>query len=310
MTDLDHMAQQSAQRIVTGAAGVQPTDVENVVTKALGVVQENGIYAGMLFLLTRSRTSDKQVADAAKPVLLDIARRLTGTKDVTNNPNEILKFLTDKVRKFELIETALFDPGAGPKGAFWLLDGHVARLQRSAAHFGFKCDEAKVRAALAEKGVGSQHLRVRLLLAEDGSVTVTATPIAAPVAGAEIGYMVSPTRVNSAEPFLAHKTTERQLYDREWQQFHDTVGADEVVYLNEKGELVEGSRTTIFIERDGVLLTPPLSAGALPGVLRAQLMAEGRAVERTLTLADLKAAEVVYLGNSVRGLQRAKALVT
>ncbi len=221
-----------------------------------------------------------------------------------------MKFLTDKVRKFELIETALFDPGAGPKGAFWLLDGHLARLQKSAAHFGFKCDEAKVRAALAEKGVGSQHLRVRLLLAEDGSVTVTATPIAAPVAGAEIGYVVSPTRVNSAEPFLAHKTTERQLYDREWQQFHDTVGADEVVYLNEKGELAEGSRTTIFIERDGVLLTPPLSAGALPGVLRAQLMAEGRAVERTLTLADLTSAEVVYLGNSVRGLQRAKALVT
>ena len=83
---------------------------------------------------------------------------------------------------------------------------------------------------------------------------------------------------------------------------------DEVVYLNEMGELAEGSRTTIFIERDGMLLTPPLSAGALPGVLRAELMAQGRAVERTLMLADLKAAEVVYLGNSVRGLQRAKLL--
>ncbi|MEQ1698082.1 MAG: aminodeoxychorismate synthase component I [Hyphomicrobiaceae bacterium] len=220
-----------------------------------------------------------------------------------------MKFLTDKVRKFELIETLLFDPTVGATGAYWLLDGHMARLQRSAAHFGFKCDLVQARAALAQKAAGSQHLRVRLLLSEDGTVTVAATPIALPVPGAEIRYVVSPTRVDSAEPFLAHKTTERQLYDREWQHFHDTAGADEVVYLNERGELAEGSRTTIFIERDGVLLTPPLNAGALPGVLRAQLVAQGRAVEQTLTLADLEAAEVVYLGNSVRGLQRAKPLI-
>ena len=89
-------------------------------------------------------------------------------------------------------------------------------------------------------------------------------------------FAVSPSRVDSADLFLFHKTTRRELYDREWQEYAERLGTDEVIYLNERGELAEGSRTTIFIERDGELLTPPLSAGLLPGTLRAELLAEGK----------------------------------
>ena len=78
-----------------------------------------------------------------------------------------------------------------------------------------------------------------------------------------------------------------------------------MIYLNERGELAEGSRTTIFLERDGHLLTPALSAGLLPGTLRAELLASGRAKETVLRLEDLKSGDAVYLGNSVRGLVRA-----
>ena len=81
---------------------------------------------------------------------------------------------------------------------------------------------------------------------------------------------------------------------------------DEVVYLNEDGALAEGSRTNVFVERNGVLLTPPVSAGLLPGTMRAELLASGRAKEAELTAADLEAAETVYLANSVRGLVRAE----
>ena len=97
-------------------------------------------------------------------------------------------------------------------------------------------------------------------------------------------FAVSTSRVDSADLFLFHKTTRRELYDREWQHYSERLGTDEVIYLNERGELAEGSRTTIFIERDGELLTPPLSAGLLPGTLRAELMAEGKAREAVLTL--------------------------
>ena len=232
-----------------------------------------------------------------------------------------MKFLTDKVRRFELIETMLFDPALGTPssdgsayrtgGDYWLLERHLSRLANSARHFGFRCDLDAIRARLATQLAGGrdQRLRVRLLLNEDGSTMLTATAIGAPAAGVPIRYVVSPTRLKSTELFLAHKTTERQLYDREWQHFHDTLGAGEVIYLNERGELAEGSRTTIFVERsDGLLLTPPLDAGVLPGVLRAELIETGRAIEQRLTLDDLAGGARVLLGNSVRGLQSALPL--
>lgn len=217
-----------------------------------------------------------------------------------------MKFLTDPPKTFELIETMLHEPGAG----IYLEDWHWSRLAGSAAYFGFVHDEAAVRGAVAEalKGREDQRLRVRLTLDEAGQVKVTATeqPSAAP--DYQMGYVISPTRIAPSNAFLYHKTTRREVYDSEWSQFNASHGADEVVYLNEAGELCEGSRTNIFIERDGKLLTPPLSAGLLPGTLRADLLASGRAVEARLSLSDLESADTVYLGNSVRGLCRARRL--
>jgi para-aminobenzoate synthetase/4-amino-4-deoxychorismate lyase len=169
-----------------------------------------------------------------------------------------------------------------------------------------------VRAALAAAVAGraGERLRVRLLLAEDGKLTVTAVEQPVQNAGAAMRYVVSDTRLDSANPFLFHKTTRRELYDREWQHYAETVKADEVLYLNERGELAEGSRTNIFIERDGTLLTPPLASGLLPGVLRNELIGSGRAREAVLTLADLDCGDDVYVGNSVRGLVRAEPVTS
>jgi para-aminobenzoate synthetase/4-amino-4-deoxychorismate lyase len=121
-------------------------------------------------------------------------------------------------------------------------------------------------------------------------------------------YAISRSRIESTNPFLFHKTTRRELYDSEWQLYHETQGADEVIYLNERGEVAEGSRTNIFVERKGKLLTPPLGSGVLPGVLRAELIASGKAEEAVLMPEDLSSAEAVYLGNSVRGLVKAEPL--
>jgi para-aminobenzoate synthetase/4-amino-4-deoxychorismate lyase len=218
-----------------------------------------------------------------------------------------MKFLTDPVRRFDLIETMLYVPGEG----IWLRGYHLSRLAASAAYFGFAYDAGKIRDAIDATIAQSpdQRLRVRLLLDEDGGVSATATPQPATAPDAVMRYVISDTRINSADLFLYHKTTRRELYDREWKHFNDTLGADEVVYLNENGELAEGSRTSIFIERDGVLLTPRQEAGLLPGTLRAALIDEGRAVEARLTIADVNAAKIIYLGNSVRGLVRAEPLV-
>ncbi len=79
-----------------------------------------------------------------------------------------------------------------------------------------------------------------------------------------------------------------------------------MLLLNERGEVCEGTITNVFIDAGdgGPLLTPPLSCGLLPGVLRAEMLEAGRAVEAILTLADLKTAKELFVGNSLRGLIR------
>ncbi len=217
-----------------------------------------------------------------------------------------LKFLTDPPKTFELIETLLWQRGTG----FWLLDRHFERLAASARYFNFRLDEAEALSAL-EREAASQtgsRLRVRLTVAEDGRVTVTSAPLPAADPNALMRYVVSPTRLDSSDAFLFHKTTRRELYDQEWKYYSETTGADEVIYLNERGELAEGSRTSIFVERGGTLITPPLNSGLLPGVLRAELLANGKAVEGILTPEELRSGAPVYLGNSVRGLVAAEPL--
>lgn len=217
-----------------------------------------------------------------------------------------LRFLTDPPKSFELIETLLYD---GEKG-YVLRERHLERLSASARFFHFPYDAAAVAAALdgQVRGKEKERLRVRLLLAEDGRVSISSTPLPPQPEDWVMRYVISDTRLSVDNPFLYHKTTRRELYDTEWQAAHETRGADEVIYLNEAGELAEGSRTTIFIKKDGKLLTPPLEAGLLPGTLRAELLATGGAEEARLTMTDLDTADAVYLGNSVRGLVRATPL--
>jgi para-aminobenzoate synthetase/4-amino-4-deoxychorismate lyase len=217
-----------------------------------------------------------------------------------------MKFLTDPPKRFELIETMLHEPGRG----FWLFDRHMERLKSSARYFNYAFDAARVNAALDREIEGKENarLRVRLLLAENGTVTVTSTALPEAAPPAVMRFALSGTRLSSADQFLYHKTTRRELYDDEWQHYHETLGADEVIYLNERGELTEGSRTTIFIERNGRMETPALNSGLLPGTLREDLIASGRVTEAVLRLDDLLSADSIYLGNSVRGLVSAEPL--
>jgi hypothetical protein len=73
MTNLDMIAAQKAQLIISGTRDADKGLVENVVTKALGVVQEQGVYAGMLYLLSRG-DREKNVATKVKEQLVDILR--------------------------------------------------------------------------------------------------------------------------------------------------------------------------------------------------------------------------------------------
>ena len=198
-------------------------------------------------------------------------------------------------RPLELIETLKFSPAEG----FIRLDLHLARLERSAAAFGFAFDRnLALRALHRAVAEPPSALRVRLTLSEDGRCTCTAMSLLQKETAWT--YAISPHPV-SADALSRHETNWRDHYEDEFARLTRAHACDEVVFLNERSEIVEGSRTNIFLGRDGMLLTPPLSAGALDGCLRRALIDEGRCVEATLVPGDLENGEV-YLGNSLRGL--------
>jgi 4-amino-4-deoxychorismate lyase len=210
---------------------------------------------------------------------------------------------------FGLIETLGWQPGAG----FVRLDRHLARLAASAAALGFAWSEAAAletlrQAVEAAHGEGKgAPLRVRLELAGDGRMEIAATPFAPLPPGTKWRLRIASTRLDSGNPLLRHKITARAAYDAARAEFsrHE---ADEVILLNERGEVCEGTITSIFVDggEGGPLRTPDARCGLLPGVLRSELIDQGRAAETVLTLADLERSRAVLVGNSLRGLIAAR----
>ena len=198
---------------------------------------------------------------------------------------------------FRLLETLLWEPEDG----FFLLDGHLDRLARSAAYFGFRVELEDARRALldAASAAPRQPHRVRLLLDRAGSITVECAPHAASADPARVAVAVEP--VDSRDPLLFHKTTHRAIYQRAAASRPDR---DDVLLVNERGELTESTIANLVVEMDGARWTPPLDCGLLPGVLRADLLGRGEIHERILRSGDLSRADAIWLVNSVRKWRR------
>jgi para-aminobenzoate synthetase/4-amino-4-deoxychorismate lyase len=205
------------------------------------------------------------------------------------------RFFESARKPLELIETLRW------KNGFARHDSHLARMKLSAGVFAIPFDDAAARMAL-ENSIADKtgQWRVRLTLNEGGVYHATAHDL--PDNPSHWTYTISPKHTDSRDVFLRHKTNWRELYESEVR----CLGTDEVIFLNERGELTEGARSNIFIRRGDILLTPPPSAGVLDGRLRVELIAEGKAREAMLTPDDL--AGEVYFGNSLRGLIPAKPI--
>ena len=111
-----------------------------------------------------------------------------------------------------------------------------------------------------------------------------------------VSVALRPLPVDPSDFRLRYKTTDRRFLDQARRQDRTW----ETVFVDPDGQLTEGSRTNVFVERDGKLLTPPVSRGLMPGILRAKLIEEGRAAEAELRPSDLEGG--FYVGNIVRGL--------
>ncbi|MXO75591.1 aminodeoxychorismate synthase component I [Altererythrobacter aerius] len=200
---------------------------------------------------------------------------------------------------FDLVETMRFDPQDGVP----LLDLHLERIGASAAALGFVFDRHaarnRIQALLFDLEAPA---RIRLLASARGEIALEAAPL--PAALAEpFGCIALPLPVDSSDWRLRHKTTDRNFYDAA-RQAAEIEGAGEALFVRDDGLVTEGTFTNVFLERDGILITPPAAAGLLPGVLRRSLIDGGHAREVELTLDDL--AGGFLIGNALRGLIKAR----
>lgn len=191
-----------------------------------------------------------------------------------------------------LIETFRWEPGAG----FIRLPAHLARLTATAAALGIAVAEAAVERVLA-RVTGETPRRVRLTVTLAGAVAMTSTPLAPNPAA--LSVCIAAQRLAAADPWLRLKTSVRPQYDAARAMLPN--GVDEALLLNERGEICEGTISTVFADLGSGLVTPPLRCGLLPGVLRAELLASGACREAVLRTGDLHRARLM-VGSSLRGL--------
>lgn len=182
---------------------------------------------------------------------------------------------------------------------------HLDRMAHSAAALGFafyRQDAEKVLDGIA----GNEALRVRLDLSTNGRIGLATAPFTALPQGTVWRLGIARARLDAADPLRRHKTDSRAVYAQARGEF-PVAAVDEVLLLNGEGDLAEGTITNLFLDLgDGVLATPPVEAGALPGVLRAELLDQGKAVEARLSPSDIAQARAVFVGNSLRGLIAAR----
>ena len=205
-------------------------------------------------------------------------------------------FVRRQAQDFDLIETMGFDPSEG----IVELERHLDRMKGSAADLDFKFDRHAARNELQAATFGRKHrAMVRLLLSRTGSMAIQVKQYDDP-AEVPVSVAVRPLPVDPSDFRLRYKTTDRRFLD----EARQGERAYETIFTDPDGQLTEGSRTNIFVERGGKLQTPPLTRGIMPGILRAKLIEEGRAEEADLRPDDLDGG--FFIGNIVRGLIPAK----
>ncbi len=211
------------------------------------------------------------------------------------------RFLAGVGEPFSVVETMQWD---GTR--FLFLAEHMERLGPSAERLGYPFDRNAIEARLHTfaKGLGRPR-RVRLKLGPDGSLELEDSELMLWQEPVAMGFAEAP--VWSGDTFLGHKTTFRPVYDSELARAQ-AEGFQDVLFTNERGELMEGAISSVVLLIDGRWVTPSLQANILPGVARGILLRNGEAIEEVLVEADLERAEAMVMVNGVRGVAQVRTL--
>jgi para-aminobenzoate synthetase/4-amino-4-deoxychorismate lyase len=204
------------------------------------------------------------------------------------------RVLTTKRVDFDLFETLRHDPNGG----YFLLDRHVGRMVDSADYFGFVLDEDDLvhRLRVEAEGFGEDVYRVRCLVTRLGEIALYTQPLISSVDHrVSVGFAATP--VNSQDVMLFHKTTDRAKFSSRLAERPD---CDDVILVNERGEVTECTIGNLVVEKNGRRMTPPVFCGLLAGTFRSELLDSGKVEECILSVEDVKLADALYMINSVR----------
>jgi para-aminobenzoate synthetase/4-amino-4-deoxychorismate lyase len=286
---------------ITGAPKIRTMEIINEIEK-----EKRGIYTGSIGLITSSEIKmnvairtisiNKNTGEG----VMGLGSGIVWDSDPENEYEEVLlksKFLTEPLNYFEIFETMKYE-----NGEIKFLDEHILRMKSAANYFLFRFDEKKIRKQI-ESVISEirkrQSIKIRLELNKWGKVRIDVSNISR--LPKNVSVIVSQNKINSQDKFRYFKTTNRKLYDEEYSRYN-SKGFYEVLYLNERDELVEGSRTNLFFRKADCLYTPSLESGSLPGVFRKYFIEKHLDVfENNIKIEDLINADELLLTNALRG---------
>lgn len=232
-------------------------------------------------------------------------------------------FLFKSAPDFSLVETMLLK-----NNKVFLLGRHLARLFKSADMLGFDSSKIKAHSNFAFKHeslknnnleyflkvqpnnlysfwdelpdyflkflkISTKSSIIRLFLNRNGDFSMTQLPFLDSINNKVI---ISSSLLHSNNDLLYHKTTFRKWFGSTNNKIFDTI------FLNQKGEVCEGSRSNLVILKNDKLYTPHLKSGLLNGTFRELLLSSGIIKECILNKKDLFQAQKVFCINSVRGI--------
>ncbi|MGE7906487.1 aminodeoxychorismate synthase component I [Peribacillus sp. NPDC094092] len=203
------------------------------------------------------------------------------------------KLLTVERPAYKLLESLKLKDGE-----YYLLNDHIDRMKQSANYFDYRFSESSLRDRLqkyAELNHGTLQ-KVRVLLNENGEIEVSGQAIK-PL-DSEFAAILAETPISSANPFLFHKTTNRDVY--EGFQLNNPDFQD-VLLWNEEGFITEFTNGNVVVKINGDLYTPPVDSGLLAGTFRQDLIRKKEIKEKPISKDDLNNAEEIWFINSVRG---------
>ncbi len=105
--------------------------------------------------------------------------------------------------------------------------------------------------------------------------------------------------IDSTNPFLYHKTTNRTPYEK---ARGNTPAGTDVILVNERGEITETTIANLAVFRENTWITPALSCGLLPGTMRGELLAANQVTEGMIPSHELSDGQAIRCFNSVRGI--------